>query len=228
MKESEIIMNIEKEIFKRTTIDFQKLEDYGFKKENNVFKYSKVFMNSFRADLIVNEFGILTGSIYDIHINDEYINYRIESQNGEFVNKVRYEYKKILEDIKMNCTNKLYFINDQTNRITNKIIEKYHDEPEFAWEKSLGFGIFRNQDNNKWYALIMNIDKSKIAKNNSGEVEVVNLKLDPNMIIELLKKDGYYPAYHMNKKYWITVILDDTLSDNEIMELIIKSHQNIE
>ena len=63
-------MNIENEVFNKTTIDFQKLEDYGFKKENNVFKYSKVFMNSFRADIIINEFGIVNGSIHDIHIND--------------------------------------------------------------------------------------------------------------------------------------------------------------
>ncbi|MGP1597592.1 MmcQ/YjbR family DNA-binding protein [Peptoanaerobacter stomatis] len=29
-----------------------------------------------------------------------------------------------------------------------------------------------------------------------------------------------YPGYHMNHKHWISVVLNETLSDNEVMKLI--------
>ena len=45
-----------------------------------------------------------------------------------------------------------------------------------------------------------------------------------NEFKNLLKQDGFYPAYHMNKKNWITVILDNTISDEKIMNLIDKSY----
>ena len=53
----------------------------------------------------------------------------------------------------------------------------------------------------------------------------MNIKLLPEKITELLKRKGFYPAYHMNKKNWITIILDETLEDEEIMGYIRKSHQ---
>ena len=39
-----------------------------------------------------------------------------------------------------------------------------------------------------------------------------------------MEKNGYYPAYHMNKKNWISIILDDNLSDEDIIDLISKSY----
>ena len=44
-------------------------------------------------------------------------------------------------------------------------------------------------------------------------VEVMNLKADPDLIPRLVQADGICPAWHMNKKHWISVLLDDTLED---------------
>lgn len=217
-------MNFENEIFKRTRIDFEKLKSYGFVKDGNVYKYSKEFMDSFRADIVIDSKGQVSGRVYDFNLDDEYVSLRIESQVGEFVSKVREAYKEILKNIAETCGEKLYFISEQANRITKLIMNLYNDVPEFAWEKFPGYGIFRNPNNEKWYSLIMNIDKSKIDKKCSGEIEVINVKLDDDKIQGLLTKKGFYPSYHMNKKNWITIILDDTLSDEEIIEYIKESH----
>ena len=69
----------------------------------------------------------------------------------------------------------------------------------------------------------MYIPRSKLEPSNTW-VEVINLKLDKNEIPELIKKDGIFPAWHMNKKYWVSITLDDTLSDEEVMEYINISH----
>ena len=60
-----------------------------------------------------------------------------------------------------------------------------------------------------------------------GETEILNVRTDAEKINEMLSVKGYYPAYHMNKKSWITVVLDDTLSDAEIQDLIRKSYKSL-
>lgn len=47
------------------------------------------------------------------------------------------------------------------------------------------------------------------------------------MIKELIKIDGFYRAYHMNKKSWISIILDNTLDNEIIYSLIDQSYNNV-
>ncbi len=219
-------MNIENDVFKRTNVDFKKLMAYGFKKEkaNYIFK-KKFFNNDFEAIINVNNKGIVSGKVMDSQMNEEYTNIRVE-RSGEFVNKVRDLYIDILVDIKNNCFNSNYFIFDQTNRINKYIKEKNDTDPEFLWEKFPGYGVYRNKNNNKWFGIIMNLDLSKLS-NETGEVEIINVKLDENKTKILLNKKGFYKAYHMNKTDWISVVLNDTLSDKEVIELIDESYDLI-
>lgn len=54
----------------------------------------------------------------------------------------------------------------------------------------------------------------------------VNLKCDPEAVIELQEKyESVLPGYHMNKKYWITVILDNSIPDREVYSWIDRSYQ---
>ena len=49
-------MTIEEELFKKTRVDFEKIIEYGFKKENSSYKYSKNIMNNtFRIDVEIAE-----------------------------------------------------------------------------------------------------------------------------------------------------------------------------
>ena len=218
-------MTIEEEIFRKTKIDFDKISKYGFKKDKSCYKYSKNIMNNtFRVDIEINKGGQVKGKVYDLSFGDEYTNFRIEDSTGSFVGQVREEFESVLKDIRNNCFYRKNFIFEQSNRITKAIKEKYGDEPEFEWEKFPGYATFRNRDSKKWYGIIMNIDKNKLDEKSTGEVEIINIKIEPNEIECLLKQEGFYPAYHMNKKNWITIILDNTISDEKIMNLIEKSY----
>ncbi|MCM1370891.1 MAG: MmcQ/YjbR family DNA-binding protein [Clostridium sp.] len=220
-------MNIESKVFKRYGVDINKLLEYGFTKIDNKYIYSKNIMNdSFRVDLCIEENNVI-GKIYDLNDDFEYTNFRVESQNGEFVNSIRLEYEKLLVDIRDNCFNKKYFTTNQANEITNIIIDKYKDAPEFLWKKSPEGAVFRNPSNGKWYGLIMEIDKSKIDSGN-GKVEILNVKLPQDKIKELLNKNGFYKAYHMNKNNWITIILDEKVETKEIVSYIEISHKYTE
>ena len=218
-------MSIESEVFKRSNVDFKKLEKYGFKKEKNNYIINKDFYNNeFEAHIIIDKNGFVTGKVIEKELDEEYINIRLENPTGEFVNNIKEEYIKILEDIRNNCFNANYFIYNQTNRIASYIKSKYNDSPEFLWENDNSTGVFRNKKNNKWYGIIMNINRSKI-EDKSGDIEVINLKI--NNVDNYLNKNGFYKAYHMNKVSWITVILDDTLSDQEVEKVIDESYNII-
>ena len=218
-------MTIEEELFRKTKIDFDKLSEYGFKKDKSLYKYSKNIMNNtFKVDIEINNNGIVKSKVYDLAFGDEYTNFRIEDSTGSFVGQVRDEFKNLLKDIRNNCTTREVFLYEQSNRITKAIKEKYGDEPEFEWEKFPGYATFRNRESKKWYGIIMNLDKSKLGENSTGEIEIIDIKLELNEIESLLKQEGFYPAYHMNKKSWITIILNNTISDEKILKLIEKSY----
>ncbi len=218
-------MTIEEEIFRKTKIDFNKISKYGFQKDKNLYKYTKNIMNdTFKVEIEVDNAGIVNGKVYDLAFGDEYTNFRIEESTGSFVGQVREEFKKVLKDIRNKCSIKQYFLYEQSNRITKLINDKYGDEPNFEWEKFPGYATFKNKDSKKWYGIIMNIDKSKLEKKSAGEVEIIDIKLAPEEIENLLKQDGFYPAYHMNKTNWITIILNNTIPDENIMSLIDKSY----
>ncbi len=219
-------MNIEYETFKKSKIDYNKLIDYGFNKDNNIYTYETNILNNTMKCLINIKDDKINGTIIDLTTDLEYTNYRLNNITGEFASSVKTAYQDILNDIKEKCTTKELFIMPQSNRIATFIKDKYDVSPEFLWKEYPDFGIFRNYNNQKWFALVMNIPKEKIVKKSKGNVDVMNLKLD-SKVNDILKIKGIYPAYHMNKKYWITVMLDDTLTDNEILDLVIKSYDNI-
>ena len=219
-------MNIEKDIFKRATVNFKKLLKYGFKIDKDSYIYEKNFFNNdFKAIISIDNKGEVTGKVIDLLINDEYTRLRVDA-TGEFINTVRESYINILNDIKNKCFEVEYFQSKQANRINDFIKNKYNSDPEFLWKKFPYFAVYRNENNNKWYAIIMNLDKSKLC-NDSGNIEIINVKLTKEKVIDLLKKPGFYKAYHMNKNDWISIILDETLSDDEIISLIEESYNVI-
>ena len=54
----------------------------------------------------------------------------------------------------------------------------------------------------------------------SRKINILNLKIRQEDKNVLLQECGIYPSYHMSQKTWISLRLDDTLSDDRIMELI--------
>ena len=213
---------IEEDIFKKSTIDFTKLEPFGFIKNNNEYQYTKnIFNNKYQIIITISLKGKIKGHIYDLIFNDEYTNYLLLNPDS-FALKIKNEYIKTLEDIKNNCFITKLFSYKQTNRIVNFIYQTYHDKPNFEWDDDTS-ATFKN-NKGKWYGLIMNISFNKLHENNNTNVDILNIKLNPEEIITLINQEGFYPAYHMNKKHWITIVLNDTLKDEEIEKLITKSY----
>ena len=96
----------------------------------------------------------------------------------------------------------------------------YSTDPEYPWASMPDFTVFRHQSNNKWFAVIMDIPREKLGLPSSEMIDVVNLKCDPILIGNLRNEKGIYPAYHMNKTYWISVALDGTVDPEKLKWLL--------
>lgn len=223
------MLEFEKEIFSRCKFDLNQLVKYGFQKENETYIYTKKFLeNQFEAIITISREGKVKGDVQDVETKESYPLLRNEKVQGSFIGQVREEYQNILMDIATHCTTKSLFFFEQTSRMTQFLWKKYQDKPEFLWEDLPGCCIFRNKKTNKWYGIIMNVDYSKLSKNRSGIVEIINVKVKGEDVPSLLQKEGIYPAYHMNKKYWISIVLDDTIKDKEVYELLDESYYLVE
>lgn len=219
-------MNIEEDIFKKTKVNPTKLLAYGFKFQEDKYVYSKSLKaGNFRVDLIITKDGLVTSKLFDLDLNEEYFNLKT-SMNGSFINILREEYENILKDIRDRCFILLPFKSDQANRVAAYIYDKYQTTPEYLWQSFPEFGVFRNSSSQKWFGIIMLLDEYKLTKKTHQDIEILNVKLIPNMVEELITKNGYYKAYHMNGKYWISIALNDTLNDLDILPLIDASYQN--
>ncbi len=54
-----------------------------------------------------------------------------------------------------------------------------------------------------------------------------NVKSDPERAIELREEypDTVLPGYHMNKKHWNTIIVDGTLSNKQLLQMVDESYR---
>ena len=98
--------------------------------------------------------------------------------------------------------------------------EKYNTEPEYLWEKYPNDAVLRHNDNKKWYALIVDIEKEKLGLEGKEVIAIINIKCYPEMIGSLRKENGVLPAYHMNKEHWVTLLLDGSLKKEKVLQLL--------
>ena len=85
--------------------------------------------------------------------------------------------------------------------------------------------VLRHKNNKKWFALVVEVNAKKLGLQEDKTVDVLNIKCDPMMIGSLRMKEGFFPAYHMNKENWISILLDGTVSADEIKPLLELSYQ---
>ena len=78
--------------------------------------------------------------------------------------------------------------------------QQYGTEPDYPWND--WNAVLRHIDNNKWYGVVLKV-----------------------MIGSLQMQNGFYPAYHMNKDKWISIMLDRPEADETIKDLLSLSYE---
>ena len=76
------------------------------------------------------------------------------------------------------------------------------------------------------HTLVFKVMGKMFALTDVNDFTSINLKCDPETGVELRERySSVQPGYHMNKKHWITVILDGTIPDKQVLSWIDNSYQ---
>ena len=209
------------EIFKSYQFNQEKAYAYGFVENGEIWTYScQILQGDFFITVSITPDNV-SFQVFDQETGDLYSQVHMESMRGSFVGSVREACLEILYQIRKACFDVQDFICPQTKRIMAQVQEKYGNQLEYLWEKSPDTAVLRHEGSKKWYAVLMRIPWDKLDKDREGLVEAVNLKHD--QVADLLSQNGIYPAFHMNKRYWISLPLDDTLTDEKVLGLFERS-----
>ena len=215
-------------LIKNKKPDIKRLLSYGFVKSEKNYVYSaKVVNDQFEMTVIITKDGKLSTKIRDTLSKELYIIHKVSNSSGGFVGKVREEHDRILHDIIKNCFDNDTFKSEYSKLVIEYVRKKYYDELEFLWEKFPNNAIFRRQDSDKWYAALLILQKHKLGLKEDGIVEIIDLRIKPEDLDNLIDNKKYFPGYHMNKKHWNTVIVDGKISQHLLQRMIDESYDKV-
>ena len=215
-------MTFEDAYFKKKVLKPDSLETFGFTATEQGYEFRKTLIaEELEARLFIDLEGKLTGQVVDSDLDEPYDIFRSPQATGTYVGQVREAYGDLLSQVAEFCYDDQLFSSPQDNRLANFIVKEFSDQADHPFEKYPDYLSFRVDG--KWYALFFPLKGDKLAL--SGEkaslvYDVVNIKVNPRQMDKLLDLDGIYPSYHMSKKTWISLVLDETIPDQTIFELI--------
>ncbi len=209
---------------KNKVINYDALLKYGFKKQNNFYSYKTYICdNQFEISIVISD-DAKYSKLIDLENNDEFVLADLDDICGKFVGTVKEEYNKVIEDVFAKCTTKEVFKSSQARDVINYISQKYSDKLEFLWEKFDDNAIWRNKQNSKWYALLLVISEEKLGIDSKKNIEIIDLRYDKEKIQDIIDNKSIFAGYHMNKKSWITIKLDNSVNTKLIYDLIDNSY----
>lgn len=211
------------EIFDKNIFNSKLAIAYGFSKVGDYY--------ILQSDIDVENFNVIVKigkdsfevNVIELPFSEEYILFNVLDSNGKFVLKIRKKVNELIEDIVKSCFTSL----DYRKILLDYVREKYETIPEEPWEDN-NHATIKTSNSKKWYGIFMYLPYKTLGLDKSGKIDVLNVKLNPEVIKSLIDKKHFFPAYHMNKKYWITILLDSDTDLNLVKSLIDESFRLVE
>lgn len=206
------IIDVEKYNFSK-----EKLLQYGFKEEAEKLIYRKEILDSSFSIEIVFVNSQLMIEVYDLEFDEIYSLFSVDSAVGETVQNIREHVEKLLSSI--------LGLADESGKISLEVIDycnnKYGENHVNPLKKHPDILAMVNEKN-KWYSLFLDVEYNKLNKNTdiTTKVKILNVKYPADKILEIIDNKNIFPAYHMNKKHWISIVIDKNIKLKTIKELI--------
>lgn len=212
------------ELFGNKDWDEKALEEYGFARRPDGWVWTQTIMQQFELCVRVHDNDVSL-AVTEQDSGEEYTLIGVESADGAFVNEMRHQIRQILESIAAKCCVSRRRGGEQLQSVIAYAKQTYGDEIEYLWKDDFDDGVVRRADNRKWYVLLMIIDGGKVGRCKGSRLDVAVLRGAVEEVPQLIERQGYAPAYHMNKKHWFTICLDGTVPDSEIRQRIDDSYR---
>ncbi|MDE6593608.1 MAG: MmcQ/YjbR family DNA-binding protein [Oscillospiraceae bacterium] len=182
-----------------------------------------ILRDEFVLEISADVGGRVASRVTERETGDEYALYKTNA-DGAFVGTIREECENVLTDIADKCFEHDVFKMKQSRQIIDHVRRTYGDELEFLWEKFPDNAVWRRKDSGKWYGAVMVLPLKKLGLRSDETSEIIDLRISPDDIEKIIDNKNYFPGWHMNKKSWYTIILDERVSTEEIYARIDESY----
>ena len=209
-------------IFRSVKIKKDSLTAAGFETSDGTMytKNTTVSNGAFNANITLSlSEQTLTVHLFDSATGERYALFDMPSSHGAFVASLREEVQQIIDKIRAKC----FESKDLKDDYIAWIKTQFDAEPDFPWPDDAPYSFVLRCPNEKWFALVMRIKYRQLGLTGDEEVWVVNMKASQNEIPNLIDKKSIFPAWHMNKKHWITVLLTAVTDFEKLCKLTQKS-----
>ncbi len=196
----------------------EKLRDYGFtEKDGGWFLQRELQFKDLLVTIRIAppQFEV---RVIDRTFNDDFLPFSVKGGNSP----VKAAVNDLLAEILAKC-----FCNTKRDIIAY-CEQTYHTPHEKPWAEFPEYCTFKTVKKQKWYALVMDIPCQKLGLTGNAKVDVINVKLPTEQIQSLIDHQHYFPAYHMNKKYWLTILLDQQTDVVQLKKLLDTSYHLVE
>lgn len=212
-------------IFRNRKPNIRKLLSFGFERTDGGYSFQTDLVDrQMSLTVTIGDDGQIDTEVIDNSSGEEYVLHRVAAAAGAFVGQVKAEYEAILEDISAKCFDPEVFKSAQAKAVIAYVSGTYGDELEYLWQKFPDNAVARRKDNRKWYAALLTVSRGKLGLDPDEPVEILDLRIKPEEMDDTVDHVRYFPGYHMNKKHWITLCLDGSVSLDEIFRRIDDSY----
>ncbi|MCR5613318.1 MmcQ/YjbR family DNA-binding protein [Treponema sp.] len=195
----------------------EKLIAFGFIAHGDKLELKKEIADGQFYALIQLSDKSLTADVYEAATDEKYVLFNVASAQGAFVGELRSEVLDLIERIRAEC----FLCEDLKQKYVDFLHSHFNAAGDTPWCDTTST-VYRCS-NNKWFGLVMKIKYKNLGFESDEAVWVVNLKAEN--IESIVDKKSIFPAYHMNKKYWITVLLTAVTDFEKLCELTEKSFE---
>ena len=110
--------------------------------------------------------------------------------------------------------------------IEDYILSNFEATTDHSFEGDRTVTIFRRLDNNQRFAATKNVGCRSVNVERAGRIDILNVSVSPNLVATLREREGFRPAWRMNRNKWVTILLDGTVPDDEIRNYLDMSFKN--
>lgn len=213
-------------VFSGKVFEVGALLKFGFeKKRDSFFREEDILGGRFCVKIKISGGKKFFASVFDKDLNEPYELHLVPSANGKTAVEVRGEYSALLLKIAELCCGDFVFKTSQAAKTADFLRSEFGAELEFLWKKFPNNAIARRPDNRKWFAAFLTCQKNRLGVDGDEMVEVLNLIAGQSDIEKLVDGKRYFPAFHMNKKNWISIVFDSGVRQSSINSLLKKSFE---
>ena len=161
--------------------------------------------------------------VYDLAMEEPYTLFEVASASGALVTALRQQVDEIINRI----LGQQIQDNPLVERLVDHVATTYGLAPAHPFKRHPEIIGFKVPPVDKLFAIFLPVDYCRLDKTSTrtDQVLVLNLKGQPDQILERIDNCRYFPAYHMNKKHWFSVLLDAQTDWDQLISMLAESYR---